>query len=343
MIKRIIQSALASWVLAAGSGLAMAETVSVLLVLEPRKQTGKAWDIGMGADPILCFEQGCAIGGGASRPATIVDGRVPLMPAAGLFGRKAGDCTNRLACIFRGIDLDSLGSETQPIDVDIDQHDRLEPVRLAVDRTCRVEDGRLDCYGGIFTRDYTIWVVPEAIAEEAGPAGLAEVLAGPMAESRRRYVEEFISEERDALPQAVSQLYSLLLGEPLEAHCAGNPRTIAATFELAGLTDVWGVRYTALLDDFLSYEQPLRLIATTQSRPRDFWALHDAVRRLHLLAEAQSARYLQAIEGIVLDQTETGSVLSAGDGALTAARRIAMDCRSGRGAKLAPVLPPSSG
>jgi hypothetical protein len=98
-------------------------------------------------------------------------------------GGRAGACRQSLGCIFRGIDIDEPGSHLQPVDMHVFKHDRRRPQLIDRDSDCRVADGRLSCRRGIYAEDYAMWVIPERMAADVGPAllerALDEGLAAP--------------------------------------------------------------------------------------------------------------------------------------------------------------------
>ena len=155
--------------------------VTVLLILAPgnygiRRNGPKV------ADPILCTLEGCYVSAGADRPAGFMPGRRAL-GFGNTWGARAGACRQRLGCVFRGIDLGDLRGYLQPVDLHILRHDRRRPHQIAGDSACRADGGRLVCGRGIYAEDYAMWIVPERVAEAAGPAALeravAEGLNGP--------------------------------------------------------------------------------------------------------------------------------------------------------------------
>jgi hypothetical protein len=134
------------------------------------------------ADPILCTLEGCYVSAGADRPASFMPGRKAL-GFGNTWGARAGACRQRLGCVFRGVDLGDLRGYLQPVDLHILRHDRRRPHQIAGDSACRADGGRLVCGRGIYAEDYAMWIVPERLAEAAGPAALeravAEGLNGP--------------------------------------------------------------------------------------------------------------------------------------------------------------------
>ena len=128
------------------------------------------------ADPILCAADGCFVSEGADRPAHFL----PVRKALGFgntFGARAGACRQRLGCVFRGIDLGDLRGYLQPVDLHILRHDRRRPQAIPGDSDCRINAGRLACARGIYAEDYAMWIVPERLADAAGPLALEQAVA----------------------------------------------------------------------------------------------------------------------------------------------------------------------
>jgi colicin import membrane protein len=119
---------------------------------------------------------------GSERPARFLPAR-KAMGFGNTWGLRAGACRQRLGCVFRGVELGLLPAYLQPVDLHILKHDRRRPHEVAGDSRCRADSGRLVCRRGIYGEDYAMWIVPERLAEAAGPAALeravAEGLNGP--------------------------------------------------------------------------------------------------------------------------------------------------------------------
>jgi colicin import membrane protein len=157
-----------------------APAVTVLLVMTPGN-----YGIRRGnktADPVLCTDEGCYIGGGPDKPARLL----PIWQALGFgntWGKRAGACNHALGCVFRGIQLGQWPARVQPVDLHILKHDRRRPSEVSSDSGCRSEAGRLACANGVYAESYAMWIVPESVAEAAGPAALqralTEGLSGP--------------------------------------------------------------------------------------------------------------------------------------------------------------------
>ena len=153
--------------------LGAANRATVLLVMTPGRRGIRRWN--KSADPMLCVEENCYISRGEDKSADRISRSKGFGPGIAL-GKRAGACSNQLACVFRDIDLVGARAWMQPVDLRILRHDRRESRMVAADPTCSLARGRLDCRQTVESEDYRAWIVPEAVAREAGPAVLLEAL-----------------------------------------------------------------------------------------------------------------------------------------------------------------------
>ncbi len=146
--------------------------VTVLMTMEPGNRGIRRHN--KTADPLLCGERGCYVGAGADAPAEFLPRRRAL-GAGRTLGERAGACRNSLGCVFRSVDLIAYPAAVQPIDMRFLRHDRRQPLVVLEPSDCQLSDGRLACTS-LQGPDYTMWIVPERLAEAAGPAELERVL-----------------------------------------------------------------------------------------------------------------------------------------------------------------------
>jgi hypothetical protein len=149
--------------------------VSVLLALTPGSYGIRRHNPGT-ADPVLCTLEGCYVSAGADAPALFLRGHKAL-GFANTWGLRAGACRQSLRCVFRGVELAEVPAFLQPVDLHILHHDRRRGQVIGSDSACGIRSGALTCERGIATPEYRLWVVPERIAAEAGPAALEQALA----------------------------------------------------------------------------------------------------------------------------------------------------------------------
>jgi hypothetical protein len=322
-------------------GTARAERVAILIALEPAKVSGKRWDIDAGADLVLCTREGCYRSNGDERSARFLPGKRALSPLAAIsISSKAGACTNRLACVYRGVDLPASAVYVQPIDVDVDRHDRLEHRFIAPDQSCSIRKGELLCYRGAFTREYSMWAVPEELAAEAGPELIARAIEGGLAKARLAYAEEFLGEEREALSGLAAGFYRFVLGEGIAERCTRRFDVMAEAFALSGVLPRGDSEAASLLVDYLENDNRPGLLESIKTRPRAFWRLHDAINRLNSLLSAASVRHDDRARGVLLVETEGGVELVVGADVFEEARALIDRCEGRDETDLSSIVRP---
>ncbi len=156
--------------------------VAVLLLMEPGNRGIRRHN--KTADPVLCAPEGCYVSNGADASAVLMQGRKAL-GFGRTFGERAGACSNSLGCVFRDVDLSSLPSLLQPVDMRVMRHDRREAQAIEAVSDCHVVAGRFGCRRAIHASNYVMWIVPEALAAKVGAAGLERALADGLPEMER--------------------------------------------------------------------------------------------------------------------------------------------------------------
>lgn len=149
------------------------ERVTVLLVMKPGNRGIRRFQ--KTADPILCLGRQCAISRGPNDKARMMR-RGKAFGTINTLGKRAGACKNKLICVFRDVRFEDGEAEIQPIDLRIMRHDRREKRMAKADRTCGVFRGRLTCGRPIEAETYTVWIIPEDVAVEAGVRVLEKAL-----------------------------------------------------------------------------------------------------------------------------------------------------------------------
>ncbi len=140
--------------------------VTVLLKMKPGKRGIRRWK--KTADPMLCFKKHCYISRGGNVSAQRISRKRGFGPGIAL-GKRAGACRNSLICVFRDVRLVEDGPRMQPIDLRVVRHDRRSPRDVAVDRSCHVKADKLNCGKKYEAKDWQAWIVPENVANHAGP------------------------------------------------------------------------------------------------------------------------------------------------------------------------------
>ena len=155
--------------------------VTVLLIVEPRGRGRQRYK--KGAHPVLCVGKRCYISSGTQDTAYEMSRRRALGPRNSL-GRRAGPCNRQLVCAFRSVTLDRNPSYIQPIDMGLLRHGRRDIRKAEPDRTCTAVHGSLHCASVIIGHRYRAWIVPEAVAEAAGPEALEAALKNGLTTTR---------------------------------------------------------------------------------------------------------------------------------------------------------------
>ncbi len=149
-------------------------TVTVLMVMRAREKW-RHRPVRRSIDPVLCVGGTCYISAGSNQASREMTRAAALGPVNSI-GRRAGACRRMRHCAFRQVDLAAQSAMLQPIDLGWLRHDRRAAVEATADTTCQLIAGRLSCRRAIETSDYRLWIVPEFIAEAAGPQALRQAL-----------------------------------------------------------------------------------------------------------------------------------------------------------------------
>ncbi len=159
------------------------QRVTVLLIMEPGRRGIRR--LRKSADPVVCLGDRCYISKGSSTTARQMPRRFALGPG-NTFGGRAGACRNQLRCVYRGVEVASLADMLQPVDLKILIHDRREPSPVSGSSGCRMAGPRLTCARMISTPTYRAWIVPEQLANSAGPGALEAALTAGLTPSFQR-------------------------------------------------------------------------------------------------------------------------------------------------------------
>jgi colicin import membrane protein len=127
------------------------------------------------ADPVLCLGASCWVSAGPDKSA-VEAARGKVLGPGNTLGRRAAACNHSLGCVFRDVDLKTDSASLQPIDLRIMRHDRRQPLAVRADRSCDFVGRRLHCATLFRAKDWRAWVIPEALAREAGEGALKEAI-----------------------------------------------------------------------------------------------------------------------------------------------------------------------
>ncbi|MCB1521369.1 MAG: hypothetical protein KDJ37_12450 [Hyphomicrobiaceae bacterium] len=153
--------------------------VAVLMVMKPGSRGIRRWN--KTADPMLCIEADCYISRGRTLPAERISRAKGFGPSIAL-GKRAGACRGHLACVFRDVAFGKASVWFQPVDLKILRHDRRTAQTVSIDRSCHVRRGVLSCANPVIADGYLAWIVPERVAEAAGPEAIEAAIAAGLSE-----------------------------------------------------------------------------------------------------------------------------------------------------------------
>jgi hypothetical protein len=280
-----------------------AELLTIAAVISPAQTDGSSWDIGEGADLVLCGVKGCYVSRGLEQPATFY--------AESLGPRvldKAGACRDVLKCVFRGVSLAKLVSEDDTklylLDVDYVSHTALEKFEIKNSMACTVEAELINCEGGVHRPAFSLWSMQERVAAKAGKAGLDNVLYKGLLNARFKALTAEIGLIRAAVQKDTAAFYKLLFNLEVPKSCLAKPDFLSEVFFVTGLADARQRRAEAILKDLLGHVELERLEGIVQNSPAVFWAFRDIARQLGEFARAEQAVYEKDLEALYIKKNE---------------------------------------
>lgn len=310
-------------------GATRAGLLTIAVVINPVKSDGSAWDIGKGADIVLCGVKGCYVSNGLTEAATFYEGsRGPWVL------NKAGACRDAVKCVFRGVDLDKLRSmddrSIQPMDVDYVSHNYLEKALIDDVPACTASGAAIECERGYHKRSYSLWAMAEPVAEKGGKAGLDHVLFKGILSQRVTALTSELGDLRVQVQGDVARFYKLIFGVDVPASCSSDPAFLTEAFYVTGLADASQRRAEFVLKDLLGNVPVARLEGLVRQTPAIFWAYRDIARQLHSYAHAGAALYEEEAEGIFLrDAADAADDTAAGGKTLVYGWKARGRARSG--------------
>ncbi len=264
--------------------------VSVAAVITPTQADGSAWDIGAGADLVLCGAAGCYVSNGLEQDATFYAGSGALRLI-----KKAGACRDVVKCMFRGVELGKLQTETekavQLVDVDYVSHSYFGEVYADGPDQCQNVDVTVMCEKGVHRQTFSLWFIAEDVAQKAGKAGLDYVLFKGLDQQRVEALTQNLGDSRKRLRAAVSEFYRKLLADDegsktVPASCLNQPAFLAETFYVMGLADANGRRAELLLKDLVGQLPLSRVAGLIRRTPAFYWAFMDITKQFEAFAGA---------------------------------------------------------
>lgn len=299
------------------------EKATVLIVMQPFKQSGKPWDPGKGADPVVCLNHGCYVGRGYLKDAKYFPGKKAYLPAV-----MARACNNTLKCIYRGVKFTKQREDIWPVDIDGFKRDYLATKKTSIDRSCFIEQGKLQCLNGIYTPEYSMWVLPEKLAEKAGRKVLDYALYKGIHDAREQYMSDYLERQRAYLPKTIARFYEKILNRPVPTHCAVEPDMISEAFYLAGIFNSdkrkSGIVFKHLISDgrFTTFRRSML------TEPAKFWVFHEALSTLELYAFADKRQEFSYQKGLIYKDNSARTSLLIGWDVKSRAGKVMEQCIS---------------
>ncbi|MGH1351274.1 MAG: hypothetical protein ACRBBN_10745 [Methyloligellaceae bacterium] len=297
--------------LAGNSSLAIAENkrATILLLLQPHKASGERWDLGQGADPMICLKHGCYTGRGFLAPAKYYKGTKAFLPAV-----QARACRNSLTCVYRKVTIPVGRQSIWPIDHDVFNSDRMQKSSANLDYTCRIESKQLQCSEGIFTREYSMWIVPEEVADQAGRKALDYALFKGLYEARQKKMRTFIKRQYQQLSSTVEQFFHSVLDRPVPRKCFSDPELIVEALYISGIFDSQKRESSSYIRQFINAEyQKEDHVENTLSSGK-FWKFHDGLKKLETYTEVDNYRIIPHQKGLkLITEGESTTLMIGGD------------------------------
>ena len=298
---------------------------TAIIVLQPHKISGKKWDLGKGADPALCTKYGCYVSRGLHKEAKFFKGKKAFFPAV-----NARSCSNKLSCVFRGLILPQDKTDLWPVDLDGFNHDQMEAQKATIDHTCRLTRGHLKCYNGIYTQQYSLWLVPEYIAEKAGRKTLDYAIFKGINDEREKYISNFLEDEKHNISDIVGKFYDLVLNTAIPHKCTINSDVIAEAFFVSDIFSSKNRKPAIFLKNWLLSNDLSHVKRVSQVKPRVFWKIHNAIKQLSVYAHASKRQEFSHQKGLnYIDHGKVNSLVIGWD-TKSRAKRIIDKCIYGK-------------
>ncbi|GJM03642.1 MAG: hypothetical protein DHS20C08_21430 [Rhodomicrobium sp.] len=295
-------------------------SLTIAVVIAQQQADGSSWDIGEGADLVLCGVKGCYVSQGLEKPAIYYENSLGPRVLD-----KAGACRDSVKCVFRGVDPAKLISAEDPLifllDVDYISHTPFEKFKIAALQPCRSDGAVIACEGGVHRQAFSLWAMPEAVAEQGGKAGLDYVLFKGLLSQRSYVLTAALGDIRQAVRADAAAFYKLLFDLSVPPSCLSKPAFLSEVFYVTGLADASQRRAEPLLQDMLGRVELARLEGIVQQSPAVYWAFRDIARQLHLFATATAAEYQKPVEGLYLKVSEKAAT-EAGPSAVQGASLV---------------------
>lgn len=290
---------------------------TVAVVVMPRQQDGSSWDVGAGADIVLCGAAGCYVSNGLEKAATFYEGSSGL-----LLIKKAGVCRDSLSCVFRDIDLSKLTTESnkiiEPVDVDYVSHSYMGGVPILTGAqphdvpaflklgNCSLKRPVIACQIGVHERNYSLWAMPEKLAQTGGRDALDAVLFKGLLFQRADFTAKNLIKHRELVRDAVFNFYTKMFAQSADVdlnglkQCLANNHFLTETFFVLGLADATERKAEGLILDLVGQLPDENVRSFIQRTPQFYWAFLDLVSQLKAFSSAENYSQEPDREGVLL-------------------------------------------
>ena len=305
------------------------QKITVFVLVTPLQADGSAWDVGAGADIVLCGKRGCYVSQGLEQEAQFYEG-------SGAFRllKKAGPCRDALACVFRGVELDKLISEQDPflqlVDVDYVSHTYMDKFAIKQPLSCQLSGSVLSCSKGVHKRTFSMWAVDEAIAKKGGKAAPDQVLFKGLMTQRVSALVENLESVRGQLTASAVKFYKLVVGQEVPVACLDSSDFIGETFYIMGLADAKQRRAEHVIKDFVGAKPVDALTGIVQRSPQLYWAFLDIANQFKAFSGARTAQLTKDVEGLRLYESEDGTALLKFDWRVQARAKALLEACTGQ-------------
>lgn len=126
-------------------------------------------------DPIICLGATCWLSNGIKAAAKPIL-RAQVLALQSTQMASDDSCHGKSACVYRNVTIPD-GAVLEVIEVGHPNDPTIGGYSIDADKSCRLDEGDLICNNPLETRDYRLWIVPEATATSVGPAALESAVA----------------------------------------------------------------------------------------------------------------------------------------------------------------------
>lgn len=169
----------------------------------------------------------------------------------------------------------------------------------------------LACKVGVHRRDYSLWLVPEKLADLGSKEALDAVLFKGLLHQRAKTLTDELLKHRVRVQTASLEFYKKMFAGDADVsldqlnRCVLTPEFLSETFYVLGLADASERRAEALLTDMVGKLPPQKIHGLIQRTPQFFWAFLDLTSQLEAFAFADQYRLDKEQTGVLLKKIKT--------------------------------------